>query len=32
MGFLWRVAPGESGRRQAERILDLVIENLQIKT
>ena len=32
MGFLWRVAPSESGHRQAERILDLVIESLQIKT
>jgi hypothetical protein len=32
MGFLWRVAPGESGRRQAERILDMVIENLRVKT
>jgi AcrR family transcriptional regulator len=30
MGFLWRVAPGESGRQQAERVLDLVIQNLQV--
>ncbi|MCU1491456.1 MAG: TetR family transcriptional regulator [Acidimicrobiaceae bacterium] len=31
MGFLWRVGPGESGRRQAERILEIVTENLQTK-
>lgn len=29
MGFLWRVAPTKSGRRQASRNLDIVINGLQ---
>jgi AcrR family transcriptional regulator len=29
MGFLWRVDPDESGRRQAERIFDLVVDGLR---
>jgi AcrR family transcriptional regulator len=29
MSFLWRVGPGAAGRRQAERILDLVIDGLR---
>jgi AcrR family transcriptional regulator len=29
MGFLWRVGPGKPGIRQAERILDIVIEGLE---
>ncbi|MFJ4467065.1 TetR/AcrR family transcriptional regulator [Streptomyces sp. NPDC089424] len=29
MGFLWRVAPGEDGAEQADRIMELVIDGLR---
>jgi hypothetical protein len=29
MGFLWRVEDGPAGRRQADRITDIVIEGLR---
>jgi AcrR family transcriptional regulator len=29
MGFLWRVGPGEAGRQQARRVLDLAIFGLR---
>jgi AcrR family transcriptional regulator len=29
MGFLWRVGPGQDGREQARRIMELVIEGLR---
>lgn len=29
MGFLWRVGPGQDGRQQARRIMELVIEGLR---
>jgi AcrR family transcriptional regulator len=29
MGFLWRVGPGDTGERQAQRVLDLAIHGLR---
>jgi hypothetical protein len=29
MGFLWTVAPGDTGQQQARRVLDLAIRGLQ---
>ncbi|WP_372665847.1 TetR/AcrR family transcriptional regulator [Amycolatopsis kentuckyensis] len=29
MGFLWRVGPGDDGERQADRLVDLVIEGMR---
>jgi AcrR family transcriptional regulator len=29
IGFLWRVSPGEDGRKQAGRLMDLVVDGLR---